>query len=182
MTINEIPGVIPRLAEEYPFPEYAYVPGHHPHPIRDPAGHSYGHDWGRVLPLTPDTWRSNRLYAFGIDLFNHGYYWESHEAWEEIWHKSGHSTTEGLFLKSLIKLSAAGVKVRENMMTGVKTHAGNACEGFEQVRSEVGKDNYMGLSLAGLITFAWKLETNPPRSSSVPTEREIVFSTPLEPF
>ncbi|MER9856292.1 DUF309 domain-containing protein [Mesorhizobium sp. M0098] len=27
------------------------------------------------------------VFRWGIDLFNHGYYyWEAHEAWEPLWH------------------------------------------------------------------------------------------------
>ncbi|TGQ49534.1 DUF309 domain-containing protein, partial [Mesorhizobium sp. M1C.F.Ca.ET.210.01.1.1] len=26
------------------------------------------------------------MFRWGIDLFNHGYYWEAHEAWEPLWH------------------------------------------------------------------------------------------------
>ncbi|MER9007639.1 DUF309 domain-containing protein [Mesorhizobium sp. M0862] len=25
------------------------------------------------------------MFRWGIDLFNHGYYWEAHEAWEPLW-------------------------------------------------------------------------------------------------
>ncbi len=31
----------PRLLHEKSFPTYAYLPGKHPHPVRDPRGHSY---------------------------------------------------------------------------------------------------------------------------------------------
>ena len=31
----------PRWLPEKSFPPYAYLPGRQPHPVRDPAGHSY---------------------------------------------------------------------------------------------------------------------------------------------
>ncbi|WP_292396668.1 DUF309 domain-containing protein, partial [Mesorhizobium sp.] len=49
-----------------------------------------------------------------IDLFNHGYYWEAHEAWEPLWHTAKQSTQHRLFFKGLILLAAAArVKIRE---------------------------------------------------------------------
>ncbi len=70
----------PRYAPEIALPSYAYVPGHRPHPNRDPSGHGQGPDPGDI-PAVADLrhWQENRVYLSGIDLFNHGYYWEAHE-------------------------------------------------------------------------------------------------------
>ncbi len=35
--------------------------------------------------LTAEEWHKKN----GVDLFNHGYYWESHEEWESLWHAAG---------------------------------------------------------------------------------------------
>jgi hypothetical protein len=51
-----------------------------------------------------------RAYLRGIDLFNFGYWWESHEAWEGLWRACGRRGPAADFLKGLIKLAAAGVK------------------------------------------------------------------------
>src|SRR4051794_23916492 len=32
-----------RLLPDEPLPPYSFVPGRFPHPVRDPAGHSFGH-------------------------------------------------------------------------------------------------------------------------------------------
>ncbi len=40
--------------------------------------------------LIVDDWLRCRDYLRGIDLFNHGYYWEAHEVWEGLWHTAGH--------------------------------------------------------------------------------------------
>ena len=66
----------------------------------------------RLCP-TPERWRDSQAFCFAVDLFNHGYYWESHEVWESLWHACGRRGTAADFLKSLIKLAAAGVKVAE---------------------------------------------------------------------
>ena len=74
----------PRLVPDRPFPAYAYHPGRTPHPTRDPEGHSYGMVHDVPQPPNPEDWRACGDYLYGVDLFNHGYYWEAHEAWEGL--------------------------------------------------------------------------------------------------
>jgi hypothetical protein len=73
-----------RYAPEKPFPSYAFVPGRHPHPIRDPDGHSFGQEEKTLPAPIPEELAGNIHFRFGLDLFNFGYYWEAHEAWEEL--------------------------------------------------------------------------------------------------
>ena len=75
---------IPVLLPGEPLPPYSYVPGKFPHPIRDPQGHSFGEVPDAVVNLDPQQWRECRPYLRGIDLFNHGFYWEAHESWEAV--------------------------------------------------------------------------------------------------
>src|SRR5207244_4035273 len=77
-------AVTERLAPERPFPPYAFVSPHRPHPRTDPRGHSFGAPETPAPPLNPAEWRRSRDYLHAIDLFNHGYYWEAHEAWEAL--------------------------------------------------------------------------------------------------
>lgn len=111
-----------------PFPPYSYVSGVHPHPVSDPRGHAYGHEPERPAPFAADRWRENSTYLYGFDLFNHGYYWEAHEAWESLWHAAGRDGATADFLKGLIKLAAAGVKFREGNAAGVERHARRSLE------------------------------------------------------
>src|SRR4029434_1759921 len=46
-----------------------------------------------------------------VDLFHGGYYYEAHEIWEALWHKVGHRTTPGWFLKALIQMAAVQLKL-----------------------------------------------------------------------
>lgn len=144
----------PRLLPSIPVPEYAFFPGSGlPHPIRDPKGHSYGrkHAPGQgPKALSTDNWMENRNYLLAIDYFNLGYYWEAHEEWERLWRVSGADTTSGRFLKGLIKLSAAGVKVRERSIHGVRRHAASAGEMFADVAAEADADTYCGLAFTRL--------------------------------
>jgi hypothetical protein len=70
------------------------------------------------------------LFCWGIDLFNGGCYWEAHETWEALWHAAGRVGPTADFLKGLIKLAAAGVKLREGRPAGLRRHADRARELF----------------------------------------------------
>ena len=145
---------VERLYPSCPLPPYTYYPGSGmPHPIRDPKGHSHGkkHAPGQgPRALGPDNWHANRNYLLGLDFFNLGFYWEAHEEWERLWRVSGPDTTVGRFLKGLVKLSAAGVKVRENSLHGVRRHAASAGEVFADVAAEAGSIRYCGLEFTTL--------------------------------
>jgi len=180
----------PRLLPELPLPSYSYVTGHFPHPIRGPAGHMAGHVPQSIAPLDPARWRECRQYLRGIDLFNYGYYWEAHEAWEAVWHSVGRNGLLGDFLKGLIKLAAAGVKVREGRTAGVVRHALRAEELFARTADRMPsaadgmEQRLLGLSIAELQQIARRVAENPPCLSSrdaVPPV-EIVFDFSLVPM
>jgi hypothetical protein len=78
----------PRLLPEKSFPTYVYLPGKHPHPVRDPGGHSYRNE---PVTVAVEAALGSDVFRWGIDLFNHGYYWEAHEAWEPLWHAAKES-------------------------------------------------------------------------------------------
>jgi hypothetical protein len=140
-----------RLLPSAELPAYTYVPGTNtPHPIRDPRGHSHSRKGRTALPLSADHWADNRTYLLALDYFNSGFYWEAHEEWERLWRVSGPDTTVGRFLRGLIKLAAAGVKVREHSIHGVRRHAASAGEVFADVAAEVGLDRFCGLEFTNL--------------------------------
>jgi hypothetical protein len=93
-----------RLIPDRPFPAYAYLPGRTPHPTRDPEGHSYGARPDTPELPDPEDWRACGDYLYGIDLFNHGFYWEAHEAWEGLWVACGRRGPTATFLQALINL------------------------------------------------------------------------------
>jgi hypothetical protein len=165
-----------------PFPPYSFVPGRSPHPVRDPAGHQYGVAPTPVQPIDPANWHQGRDYVRAIDLFNHGYYWEAHEAWEGLWHAAGRKGMLADFLKGLIKLAAAGVKVREGKPRGVASHAGKAAVLFAQVAGVLGGGRFLGLSPADLAAFARQVEAN---AATLRVDRDapvvVVFDFVLSP-
>lgn len=163
-------------------PPYAFVPGGPwPHPRRDPAGHSFGQVAERPPAIERDAWRKSECYLRGVALFNAGYYWEAHEVWEALWHAHQRHGPIADLLKALIKLAAAGVKVRERQPGGVATHAGRAFLAIHAIREQVG-DRLLGLDLAGLSAFATSIRDQPPAD---PGPRNaivtIVFDETLSP-
>lgn len=122
-----------RLLPQRSFPSYAYLPGRHPHPVRDPEGHSY-----QAEPLSggADGALESEAFAWGQDLFNHGYYWEAHEAWEGLWRQAEHGSALRTLLKGLVLLSAAGVKIRERKADATRRHAYRAAALFRRLATE----------------------------------------------
>lgn len=170
-----------RYAPDIPFPPYAYVPGVQNHPTQHPLGHSYNAEKPKVDAPNPQNWRTNPFYLYGIDLFNYGYYWEAHEAWEELWHACGHVGETADFLKALIKLTAAGVKVREERPEGVVIHATNGKRLFGQLQQSTQQKRYMGLRLGELIAFSGQLAENPLVDGRDIDYPRPVFAFSLEP-
>jgi hypothetical protein len=173
----------PRLVPNYPLPPYSYVPGQSPHPFSDPAGHSFGIVQKKPAPLDAAAWTQSHEYLTGIDLFNHGYYWEAHEVWEGLWHATGRTGITASFLKGLIKLAAAGVKRRERR-AGSSSHARRAREIFAEIRERCGdgRTTFAGLSLSELIQDAEtadRLMTVSIEGKSAPVE--VVFPFVLRP-
>lgn len=145
---------VERLFPSTPLPPYTYYPGSGmPHPVRDPKGHSHGkkHAPGqgpRALSLKTGPPIATTCSDSTFSIF--GFYWEAHEEWEKLWRVSGADTTVGRFLKGLIKLAAAGVKVRERSIHGVRRHAASAGEMFADVAAEADVDAFCGLEFIRL--------------------------------
>jgi uncharacterized protein len=181
MTADVVPG---RLLPQRPLPSYGYVPGLFPHPVSDPDGHSHGAG-PRVPPAAdPSRWWESADYLFGVDLFNAGYYWEAHEAWEGLWHACGRGGVAGDFLKGLIQTAAAGVKVRQGVPRGVASLAAGAAGYFRAVLAALGREDarYFGLDVAGLVRFAEGLASQPPPEPTRPAPPvERVLSLVLRP-
>lgn len=158
--MNPTPSLRPRLVPDEPLPPYSYVPGQYPHPHSHPAGHSHGKK-STIPPCPdPDHWEECRAYLVGLDLFNHGYYWEAHEAWESLWHACGRRGLAAQFFKGLIQLAAAGVKAREEKWPGFLGHAHRAGQLFQEVACHLPAPAtlFMGLPIKDLHTWAVSLQ------------------------
>lgn len=139
-----------RYAPGRSFPSYAFLPGRDPHPTRDPRGHSFGHPEVPAPYLPPERWRENQDYLFGVDLYNHGYLWESHEAWEGLWHAAKHDALQAEHLQGLIQCAAACLKVGMGQPRGLERLAALGTARLEAVaRRRAGP--FMGLALSEFV-------------------------------
>ncbi|HCK52018.1 MAG TPA: DUF309 domain-containing protein [Planctomycetaceae bacterium] len=144
----------PRLLPPVQLPPYTFIPGSTtPHPNRHPEGHSYKKKGPAAKPLVNENWADNRSFLLALDLFNNGYYWEAHEELDKLLKITGAEDLIGRFLKGLFKLAAAGLKVRENSIHGVRRHAASSGEVFADVAAEVDSDRFCGLKLT-MLQFA----------------------------
>ncbi|HWE37230.1 MAG TPA: DUF309 domain-containing protein [Isosphaeraceae bacterium] len=151
------------MSQDDALPTYSFVPGGpwpHPHRGKPPSRPGEG-----VAPVVGDDWRASADYTHGIRLFNAGYYWEAHEAWEGLWHAHGRHGPTADVLKGLIKLAASGVKVRERQAWGVASHARRAADLFEAVQAG-GAPIMLGLDLEVMAAIARRVAANPPVDDS----------------
>jgi uncharacterized protein len=167
-----------------PLPPYSYVPGGPwPHPISSPQGHSFGQVTSKVARSCDNEEASSPQFLRGIALFNAGYYWEAHEVWEGLWHAYGRKGVRADVIKALIKLAAAGVKVREGHEHGVRTHASRAAELFESSRS-AGASHQLGLNLDDWAERCRQVAEDPPRDPGpigAPVARVFAFQVEIDP-
>jgi hypothetical protein len=148
----EPPAGVPNRYSDRPLPPYRYVPGLHPHPVAHPEGHSHDPTGAhpQAGPLLPaDRWRESNDYLFGVDLYNRGYWWEAHEAWEGLWQQTDKSGQQGRFLQGLIQTSAAHLKRHVHQPDGVQRLLERAREHLAAARAGLGADGlYMGVDIA----------------------------------
>jgi hypothetical protein len=103
---------LPWYGKARALPKYRFVPGLHPHPIRDPNGHSHRAVRAPIHPFwTPDQWKSLEAYLRGVDLFNRFYFWEAHEVWEGLWKSHPTQTDPARFIQGLINTAASLLKL-----------------------------------------------------------------------
>lgn len=173
----------PRFLPDDPFPPYTFVPGQSPHPISDPHGHSYGQRLEIPERLEPERWPECEAYLRGVDLFNHGYYWEAHEVWEGLWQACGRSGLLADFFKALIHFAAAGVKVREGVPAGVQRHLERTKEllALARQRLATGQERLMGLDVTAVQNLVNALLREPVGPDAGGEEVRPVWVAMLEP-
>lgn len=142
-----------RYCPRNPFPPYRHIPGVTPHPIKDPAGHSYGVDESTIpRVLSPESWRINENYLYGVDLYNFAYFWEAHEAWEGLWHRA--EDDYRLFLQGLIQISAALIKRHMRMLKPLRTLSAAGSDKLREVQSrlEPPSETFMGINMGEFLS------------------------------
>ncbi len=135
-------------------PPYQHLPGETPHPERDPTGHMFGQSEVASKDWNAEGWRENELYLYGVDLFNFGYWWEAHAAWEALWQTTGRREA-GRFLQGLIQVAAALVQHRAGRMDGARRLASKGLAKLRALSGELGPAAgnhaifYMGVDVHG---------------------------------
>lgn len=164
----------PRYCPERSFPAYRYVPGLQPHPVRDPAGHSYQGDprRGRHVPWEVSAWRTLTDWLFGVDLFNAFFFWEAHESWESLWAVKPRDSVPARMLQGLIQLAAALLKIHLGSLAGATTLCREALEKMTAAAATC--PTLLGLDLRATIAHFHHYfrpliqRTLPPLDASVP--------------
>ncbi len=164
----------PRYYPARAFPDSRYLPGVGPHPSAgqpsEPAPESWSGDAA--------TLRSHPDYLWGVDLYNHGYYWEAHEAWEDLWKQVERDTREGRLLQGLILCTAAALKASMGQTTAsrglVERGVAKLLSGFVP-----SPGHYVGVDVPafvqGVRAFAAGVRRTPPelRLAQPETAREV---------
>lgn len=136
------------------FPPYRFVPGRFPHPTAHPDGHSY-HPPGSPPPavtfVDEHHWQESEDYFYGADLYNYGYWWEAHEAWEGLWQLTDKKACQGRFLQGMIQVSACHLKRYLGQPRGVERLLRTSLDYLRGVVRESNADLFMGLDLRGFI-------------------------------
>jgi predicted metal-dependent hydrolase len=132
-----------------PFPAYRFVPGLNAHPRRDPRGHSFGQPAQPAPSWEPEEWRTLLPYLYGIDLYNHAFWWEAHEALESLWHAARRESPAAAFLQGIIHLAAANLNRHRGKTGGARRQRERALAQFARIPGPPAR--YMGVDLPGLI-------------------------------
>lgn len=133
-----------------PFPAYRFIPGQFPHPTAHPLGHSYhppGSPRPQVQLLEAHRWRESADYLYGCDLYNHGYWWEAHEAWEGPWQLTDKKGPQGLFLQGIIQVAACHAKLYLGNREGVSRLRNTSVERLNSALAQISESTYMGLDV-----------------------------------
>lgn len=138
-----------RYAPDWDFPDYVFVPGENPHPKKS-GGHMEGEGDPVAEPIDTDHPEKSRFLRYSLDLYNHGYFWESHVYFESLWNAHHRKGSVADFLKGMIKLGAAGVKIKIDQKVAAHGHFQRAKELFESVRNAEGP-RFLGFDLDQLI-------------------------------
>lgn len=140
----------PRYCPAHRLPPYAYRPGRNPHPTRSPRGHSHGSPPPSPAYLPARDFGANAAYLWGVDLYNRGFFWEAHEAWEAAWHAAAAADPiQAELLRGLIQCAAAALKADVGAAAGARALGRRALAHLAAVTRRAGPA-YMGLDLARL--------------------------------
>jgi hypothetical protein len=113
-----------------PLPARPWLGGPGRHPSEEP---------GRVAPSAPEVpWGElahTELFRLGVDLFNHGFYWEAHEAWRPLWSECPSGSALRAGLGGLIRMAAARLKLEMKCGSGARKLGREAIALLDEARA-----------------------------------------------
>lgn len=101
------------------------------------------------LPVSKENLETHPDYLLGWRLFQHGYPWEAHEAWEAVWRGLPETCTGRVLVRALIRIAAAAVKARQRNRAGLAHHLEGA---IGHLRS-LGDAPVAGIAPPGLVEW-----------------------------
>jgi hypothetical protein len=121
-----------RYAPGRSLPERAFVPGAGaPRPAESPPPAP------SAVARWPARWAACPDYLWGADLYNAGFPWEAHEAWEGLWRVAAPGAHRAL-LQGLIQCAAAAVKALAGSATGARRLSVRASDTLERAARDGG--------------------------------------------
>ncbi|MDK3071671.1 DUF309 domain-containing protein [Sedimentitalea sp. JM2-8] len=136
-------------------PPHAYVPGQTPR--HDPSLFDDLHDSVRV-GMTGAEIANSAAWRAGRAFFEHGFYWEAHEALEPVWMATAPNSVERHAVQALIQTANAALKARMNRPNAVRRLCGMAETHLHACGS--GVRDVMGLPLDDLESRIETLRKN----------------------
>lgn len=82
----------------------------------------------------------------GIVLFDGGEFWESHEAWEEVWRR--HPENSRIFFQGLIQVAAGLHQLQRGIYHGANKHYRNALWKLQPFQP-----SFLGVDVEDLVNF-----------------------------
>ena len=139
--------------DDFELPPYAHIPGQNPR-----HGH---HVFEKVLQSVPpqttsDKAHENPAWGFGLKLLELGFYWEVHEVLEPVWQNALPNSREKYFIRGVIQLANAALKVEMTRKTASLRLVKLSIEEFENAKLH--GQSVMQCDVDGFIAQAHGLE------------------------
>ncbi len=132
-------------------PPHAHVPGQNDRPAEGFFDFVEAH---AADTTTEATYQHNIAWTYAIDLFNRGFYWETHEVLETLWMRAPQNSRERMLLQGVIHLANAALKLNMQRSVAADRLADKAIECFQEAFPAGGKETLMGLNAEELKGIA----------------------------
>jgi uncharacterized protein len=135
------------VSASLPLPRGAHVPGSGTTPDRAPL------DTAKALvrpPVREAEWEGNEPYRYGVALCLNGFFWEAHEVWEAVWLACPPNSRERRFLRALIQIANAALKLRMGRANAARRLLAEAAEIIGECLAAQAGARLMGVDLPEL--------------------------------